>query len=81
LKITSFIICAPHKVFLSGRLNNKAFRFAGNVARKREMTAACSVEVGKSEGKRIYARRSGLLFVFLALQPIVIVFSQPGSGL
>ena len=23
----------------------------------------------------------GLLFVFLALQPIVVVFSQPGSGL
>jgi len=25
--------------------------------------------------------RRGGLFVFLALQPIVVVFSQPGSGL
>ena len=60
LNITSFVICTPHKVFISGRLIYKALRVAGNVARKREMTAAYSVLVGKSEGKGTFARRSGM---------------------
>jgi hypothetical protein len=47
-------------VFISGRLNYRALRVAGNVARKEEMTAAYSVLVGKSEGKRTFARRSGM---------------------
>jgi len=69
-------------VFISGRLNYKAFRLAGNMARKGEMTAAYSVLAGKSEGKRTFARRSGMWnFFFLALQPpLGLVFYSPLAG-
>ena len=45
-------------MFVSGRLNYKALRVAGKLARKGEMTAAYSVSVGKSEGKRTFARHN-----------------------
>jgi len=41
-------------------LNYTVLRVAGNVARKGEMTAAYSVLVGKSEGKRTFSRPSGM---------------------
>jgi hypothetical protein len=60
LKITSFIICTPHKVLycVSGKLCYKALRVARNVVRKGEMTAAYSVLVGKREEKRPLTRGS-----------------------
>jgi hypothetical protein len=36
---------------------------------------------GKEKYFETKYRPVGILFVFLALQPIMVIFSQPGSGL
>jgi len=53
------------------------------MARKGEMTAAYSVLAGKSEGKRTFARRSGMWNFFFpgATTPIGACILQPSSGL